>query len=134
VLAPDRNNLAGRARFAARCRLFSESALDQEDMRLIARLKILLAKEAGVRLDLVRFATDSAYADEMLSVAGGSQSEALVMLAMQIMQRQGRLGAGAPAAGQVPAPPPSDAAPGPAGPPDDTAPDTPRKRYVGSLR
>ncbi len=105
-------------------------------MRLIARLKILLAKEAGTRLDLVRFATDSGYADEMLSLAAGSQSEALVMLAMQVMERQGRLGTNTRAgpAAAAPASLPSGAAPEPAGPPEDPPPETAKKRYVGSLR
>lgn len=65
--------------------------MDQNEMRLIAHLKVLLSKQTGNKIDLVRFSTDNGYAKQVLEIAAASESEELIVVAMQLMERRGLL-------------------------------------------
>ncbi|HKQ30857.1 MAG TPA: hypothetical protein VJS66_06195 [Burkholderiales bacterium] len=65
--------------------------MDQNEMRLIARYKVLLSKHNGNKIDLVKFSSDNAYAKQVLEIGAASDNEELIVVAMQLMERRGFL-------------------------------------------
>jgi hypothetical protein len=96
--------------------------MDQATLLKIARLRTMAAK-AGMPFDVVRFATDQAFARETLANLLNGNDEVLVAAGLELMQRMGLL-APAPAA-----PTPAAAKAKPAAPPAEAD-----KKYVGRLR
>lgn len=65
--------------------------MDQNEIRLVAHFKVLFAKETGKKIDLIKFTSDNAYAKQVLEIAGASENEQLLVVAMQLMQNRGLL-------------------------------------------
>ncbi|MFO0208130.1 MAG: hypothetical protein ACK54L_18655 [Betaproteobacteria bacterium] len=75
--------------------------MDNETLRLIARLKITAAR-AGLPVDVVRFAADRPYARSVLQKVSDSASEEDVLLALLLMEKLRMI---APVPPEVAAPP-----------------------------
>ncbi|MFN7570046.1 MAG: hypothetical protein ACK5TK_01130 [Betaproteobacteria bacterium] len=104
--------------------------MDNETFRLIARLKVVAARN-GIAVDALRFVGDPGYARVMLGRFSEGADEDGVLLALQLLDRLGL--AGKPAERVVV--PLAVAPPQPALPQllaDPAADD--RRKYVGSLR
>jgi len=91
--------------------------MDQATLLKIARLRTMAAK-AGMPFDVVRFATDQAFARETLANLLNGNDEALVAAGLELMQCMGLLAPTPAAAKAKPAAPPAEA----------------DKKYVGRLR
>ena len=65
--------------------------MDQNEIRLVAHLKVLSSKQTGNKIDLVRFSSDNGYAKQVLEAAIASDNEELIVVAMQLMERRGLL-------------------------------------------
>jgi hypothetical protein len=94
--------------------------MDQNEMRLVAHFKVLLSKQTGNKIDLVKFSSDNGYAKQVLEIAIASENEELIVIAMQLMARRGLL----------PKPAEAPAAPGK----EDKKGDGVSDRYIGKLR
>jgi len=101
--------------------------MDNEPLRLIARLKIMAAR-AGLPVDVVRFAADRPYARSVLQKFSDSASEEDVLLALLLMEKLRVL---APVPPEVAAPPSQPVQIPPVQGEDKPAVE---ERYVGRLR
>ncbi len=79
--------------------------MDQETLRLLARLKVAARKTLGLDIDIQRLTHDRAYASEVLHKATQTEDEALVLAAITLQDRFGLLNpAPNPKASEAPAP------------------------------
>jgi hypothetical protein len=65
--------------------------MDQDMLRMLAQFRILMKREAGLKVDLQRLVDDADYARRTLSAGEDSDSEALVTLALSLRDRLGLL-------------------------------------------
>jgi hypothetical protein len=65
--------------------------MDQDMLRMLAQFRILMKREAGLKVDLQRLVDDADYARQTLSAGEDSDSEALVTLALSLRDRLGLL-------------------------------------------
>lgn len=70
--------------------------MDNEQIKLIARLRVLLMKETGEKMDLVKFANDAGYARQVLASATATENEELLVTALRLMQLRGWVTGAAP--------------------------------------
>lgn len=68
--------------------------LNRDQLQELARFKVLLRKNCAESVQIERFLTDSAYQSQCLDRAEDSDDEELMMLAITLRARLGRLGAG----------------------------------------
>jgi hypothetical protein len=99
-----------------------------DEMKMLVRLNVLLRTDNKSKVDFVRYANEPAYAAQVLLDASSSDNEELVLLSLQLMQRQGILAAGATQTAPQRAKPPEQAADS-ASPPEIS-----KQKYTGRLR
>lgn len=68
--------------------------LNRDQLQELARFKVLLRKNCAESIQIEQFLTDSAYQSQCLDRAEDSDDEELMMLAITLRARLGRLGAG----------------------------------------
>lgn len=68
--------------------------LNRDQLQELARFKVLLRKNTAESVQIERFLTDQPYQSQCLDRAEDSDDEELMMLAMTLRARLGRLGAG----------------------------------------
>jgi len=95
---------------------------------MLVRLNVLLRTDNKSKVDFVRYANEPTYAAHVLSDASSSDNEELVLLSLQLMQRQGILAAAPTQA----APQRLQAKPEQADSP--TPLEIPKQKYTGRLR
>jgi hypothetical protein len=102
-----------------------------DEMKMLVRLNVLLKTDNKSKVDFVRYANEPTYAAQVLSDASSSENEELVLLSLQLMQRQGILAAAPIRA----APQRVQAKPPPVQLADSTSPpEIPKQKYTGRLR
>jgi hypothetical protein len=97
--------------------------MDNEQIKLIAHLRVLLVKETGQKVDLVKFVNDADYARQVLASATATANQALLATALRLTQLRGIVPGAAPE--RVTSDPETSHSI------EDTA---DKKRYVGNLR
>ena len=65
--------------------------MEQDMLRMLAQFRILMKREAGLKVDFQRLVDDADYARQTLSAGEDSDSEALVTLALTLRDRLGLL-------------------------------------------
>jgi CHASE2 domain-containing sensor protein len=65
--------------------------MDQEILKLLAKVKVAARKSIGLDIDVQRLTHDAKYAAETLAKASQSDDEALVLLAITLQDRFGLL-------------------------------------------
>ena len=70
--------------------------MNNEQIKLIAHLRVLLVKETGEKMDLVKFANDAGYARQILASATATANEDLLVTALRLMQLRGLVAGAAP--------------------------------------
>jgi hypothetical protein len=80
--------------------------MDQDTLRLLAKVKVAARKTLGLDIDVQRLTHDAAYAKEILEKASQSDDEGLVLAAITLEDKFGLLAEkpGKPAAAEEPAP------------------------------
>jgi hypothetical protein len=96
--------------------------MDQELLKELAHLKMLLKKQNGTSVDLGKLLSDKTYAAEVLGVAEETDNPPLVMLAIDLKARLGLIP-------DAPTNAPAAAAPAPEDPDKP-----PQKKYVFGTR
>jgi hypothetical protein len=68
-----------------------QSAMDQETLKLLAKVKVAARKSVGVDIDIQRLTHDAKYASEVLGKATQSDDESLVLCAITLQDKFGLL-------------------------------------------
>jgi hypothetical protein len=66
--------------------------MDQDTLKLLAKVKVAARKALGLEIDVQRLTHDAAYAKEILEKASLSDDESLVLAAITLADRFGLLG------------------------------------------